>query len=418
MALENDYKLTAQELYRRFISSLPSEVTKEFYHRWLHYFMDWLQIDREEYDILLDYNPRMLQSKIIDYIIWMKDEKKLSSSSIKIRIAALHHFYDMAEYEGLKWKIIEKFKPENDIVAEDRPYTKEEIAKMLNNTVISKRDRGIILLFASSGIREGALTKLTIKDLTPIEKYNIYMLTIYRKSKRDKYITFCTSEARRAIDDYLQWRQKLGEKLTPDSAVFRRSFNKKDVLQIRNMIKPLSRHGVAYIIRSIAISAGIIQKMKPLQTETDPRGRCRGEIMAVHGLRKFFDTTCEMAGVDTLFVEMLMGHKIGLKKSYFKPTETEILEGNNKKKGYIEAVPALTIQVTKEENEKLRGELELLNKRDNELNAMKEQVISMQSQMQTVLSLLSSINTQEGKQEIAKELILKGIYKKIDSNSA
>jgi hypothetical protein len=42
-----------------------------------------------------------------------------------------------------------------------------------------------------------------------------------------------------------------------------------------------------------------------------------------------------MAGVDTLFVEMLMGHKIGLKKSYFKPTETEILEGNNKKKGQV-----------------------------------------------------------------------------------
>ena len=54
-----------------------------------------------------------------------------------------------------------------------------------------------------------------------------------------------------------------------------------------------------------------------------------------------------------------------------------------------------------------------MNKRDNELNAMKEQVVSMQSEMQTVLSILSSINTQEGKQEIAKELILKGIYKKV-----
>lgn len=371
MTLENDYKLTAQEVYRRFISSLPSEVTREYYHRWLHYFMDWLQIDWEEYDRLLDYDPRMLQSKIIDYVIWMKDEKKLSSSSIKIRIAALHHFYDMAEYEGLKWKIIEKFKPESDIVAEDRPYIKEEIAKMLDNTLISKRDRGIILLFASSGIREGALTKLTIKDLTPIEKYNIYMLTIYRKSKRDKYITFCTSEARRAIDDYLQWRQKLGEKLTADSPVFRRSFNKKDVLQIRNMIKPLSRHGVAYIIRSIAISAGIIEKKPPTETETDVRGRCRGEIMAVHGLRKHFDTTCEMAGVDTLFVEMLMGHKIGLKQHYFKPTEQEILEGNDKKRGYIAAITDLTIQATKEENQKLREQVLQLRQNDSELKIMR-----------------------------------------------
>lgn len=60
MILENDYKLSSQEVYRRFISSLPSEVTREYYHRWLHYFMDWLQIDREEYDRLLDYDPRIL----------------------------------------------------------------------------------------------------------------------------------------------------------------------------------------------------------------------------------------------------------------------------------------------------------------------------------------------------------------------
>ena len=60
-----------------FFSSLPSEVTKEYYHS------TTMQIDREEYDRLLDYKPRKLQSKIIDYVIWMKDEKKLSSSSLK-----------------------------------------------------------------------------------------------------------------------------------------------------------------------------------------------------------------------------------------------------------------------------------------------------------------------------------------------
>jgi site-specific recombinase XerD len=414
MTLENDYKLSSEIAYRRFISSLPSEVSKDSYNRWLHYFMDWMQIGKTEYDRLLDYDPRILQSKVIDYVIWMKEEKRLSSSSIKSRIVALHHFYDMAEYEGLKWKIIEKFKPEGDIVAEDRPYTREEISKMLENTLVSKRDRSIVLLFASSGIREGALTKLTIKDLIPIEKYHIYMLAIYRKSRKDRYITFCTPEARKAIDDYLQWRHKLGEKLTADSPVFRRSFNKRDVLQIRNMVKPLTRLGVYYIIQSIAISAGIRQ-IEPL-TETNTRGRRRCKIMAVHGLRKFFDTTCEMAGVDTLFIEILMGHKIGLKKSYFKPTDIEVLEGNDKKRGYLDALPALTIQITKEENEKLRQELDSQNKRENELKAMKEQVLSMQSQMQTVLSVLSSIKTEEGKQEIAKELILRDIYTKTDSS--
>jgi hypothetical protein len=85
----------------------------------------------------------LVQSKIFDYM----DErwKKLSSSSsIKIRIAALHHFYDTAEYEGLKWNIIEKFKPESDIVAEDRPYTKEEIIAGEKGYLDTEPDIGLL----------------------------------------------------------------------------------------------------------------------------------------------------------------------------------------------------------------------------------------------------------------------------------
>jgi hypothetical protein len=58
-------------------------------------------------------------------------------------------------------------------------------------------------------------------------------------------------------------------------------------------------------------------------------------------------------------------------------------------------------------NETLQEQKE---KEDNLLQ-MEEKFNVMQSQMQTVLSVLSSIKTQEGKQEIAKELILNGIYK-------
>jgi integrase/recombinase XerD len=50
-------------------------------------------------------------------------------------------------------------------------------------------------------------------------------------------------------------------------------------------------------------------------------------------------------------------------------------------------------------------------KKEDKLKQIEEKFNLMQSQMQTLLSVFSSINTQEGKQEIAKELILKGIYK-------
>ncbi|MGH9985347.1 MAG: hypothetical protein ACRD8W_15510 [Nitrososphaeraceae archaeon] len=50
-------------------------------------------------------------------------------------------------------------------------------------------------------------------------------------------------------------------------------------------------------------------------------------------------------------------------------------------------------------------------RKEDKLTKMEERFNLMQSQMQTLLSVLSSIETQEGKQEIARELILKGIYK-------
>jgi integrase/recombinase XerD len=53
--------------------------------------------------------------------------------------------------------------------------------------------------------------------------------------------------------------------------------------------------------------------------------------------------------------------------------------------------------------------LESQSKKEDELKVMKEQFTAMQSQMQTLLSILGS-TSKEGKQEIAKQLIEKGIY--------
>ena len=108
---------------------------------------------------------------------------------------------------------------------------------------------------------------------------------------------------------------------------------------------------------------------------------------------------------------MLMGHKIGLKKSYFKPTDTEILEGNDKKRGYIAAIPALTIQITKEENEKLRKELKSQREKDDELKMMKDQVNSMQSMMEKLIAGLSNTTNQQQRNIMTKSLLTSGILK-------
>jgi hypothetical protein len=69
------------------------------------------------------------------------------------------------------------------------------------------------------------------------------------------------------------------------------------------------------------------------------------ELMETHGFRKFFKTTCLNAGMNPLYSEYLMGHRSGLTKGYFKPTDQELLEGNDKALGYAAVINDVTINI-------------------------------------------------------------------------
>lgn len=65
-------------------------------------------------------------------------------------------------------------------------------------------------------MRIGAIPPLRIKDLEPIEEYSIYKITVYAKSKRSSYRTYCSPECKVAIDQYLSLRSRWGDKLHED----------------------------------------------------------------------------------------------------------------------------------------------------------------------------------------------------------
>jgi tetrahydromethanopterin S-methyltransferase subunit A len=83
----------------------------------------------------------------------------------------------------------------------------------------------------------------------------------------------------------------------------------------------------------------------------------RSELMQNHGFRKFFNTICLNHNMNPLYAEYLMGHKTGLTKAYFKPTDEELLEGNDQSLGYAAMIPFLTISATEEEVKRLKKQL-------------------------------------------------------------
>ena len=67
----------------------------------------------------------------------------------------------------------------------------------------------------------------------------------------------------------------------------------------------------------------------------------RYEFQTNHGFRKWFKTRCEIAGMKSINIEILMGHSIGISDSYYRITEDEL------QKDYLKAVNFLTINPDK-----------------------------------------------------------------------
>ena len=174
--------------------------------------MDYLRLPHDQYDKLLKRDPKLIQMDICDYTVFLK--KKFSPATVASYIAAIAKFYAMNDITSLNWKKIHSFQPEPEKVAEDRPYNHTEIKMLIEKT--SQRNRAIILLMASAGLRVGAVPHLRMRDLEPNDKYQIYKINAYAKS-RQKYFSFCTPECRKAIDGYLSFRKRWGERITDDT---------------------------------------------------------------------------------------------------------------------------------------------------------------------------------------------------------
>lgn len=352
----------------RFSGALKTRPTRKLYVNSLKNFIQFLvenkAIEEAKPDALLK-DGEVVEDWILQYLQWYKDNDK-SVAMMRARLAALKLFYEMNRYsKKIDWKIITKSLGEEKRLR-DRPYTIAEIRRMLDKADL--RLKSIILTLTSTGMRVGALPDLKIRNLEFIEKYGIYRMTVYENTKFE-YSTYCTPEAAAAINTYFEYRKRYGEKLGPDAPVFRDVFDKAEA--IRDFDKaPAPRQidvqTITALIRVNLIDCGIRQVLP----QTESKKAVRHSVKVAHGFRKFFDTTCTQAGVHPLYVELLLGHNIALKGSYFRPTLNDLLEGNDKMLGYVAAINELTV------NEERRQEIKIrkLENENTELKGMRSEL--------------------------------------------
>jgi integrase len=341
--------------FSNFINAVKSLESRRTYSGHIVRFLRYLCF--QSTDDLIKLTGPEIEQKIISYIVHMV-KNKLATGTIDTFCGAIFTFYEMNDIIAINKKKIKRYIPEKQKKFRDRSYTREEIAKLLNTSDL--RFRTIVLTLSSTGIRIGALSILKLRDIRKVN--STYRFTIYENTK-DEYFTSCTPECAEAIDQYLDFRKRMGEPLNPDSPLIREEFDINNLGRIVNP-KHMTVRGLISFLRSNSIKAGI----RVPETLTDGKKVVRKSVMLCHGFRKFTDTQMVESRMDGLKKEMMLGHDIGLEKSYYRPKDEDVLAE------YDKAINNLTIN---EEN-RLKIKVEKLEVEASQLQRLQAAVKALE----------------------------------------
>jgi integrase len=368
---------------------IQSDISKKIYRWHFDTFLKHTGLTDERLYQVAKKDPRKIESIIIEYLRdHMFKEKNLKHVTINLAMSAIFHFFDMNDIMNINKRKISKFIPADENHEKDRDYTEKEIQKLLNGA--EERLKVTILLMASTGMRPGAIPGLELRDLTefPPKDSGIgwpntddypkpYKIEVYARSKKDGYYTFCTPECARAINDYLDLRERSGEDINKkDSPLIREQFNVNSKSDATNP-KKVNLPALNKLIERTVKKAGI----KNALDQSSPR------VMRSNGFRKFVITRMRKAKVDYDVREYLVGHRLtrGLGVNYDRTSEEDRFEE------WTKAINLLTI------NEEFQVKKELQRLKDEQERRLFEQDQKIAKLSETLKSVLDERDSERNK---------------------
>jgi integrase len=327
--------------------------------------------------------------KIVDgFIDYLAKERKFAPKTICESFYGLKYWL---ETNNIDIEILQKVVlPKSTIVlTEDRIPTREELHTIMDFANI--RDKALIEIAVSSGLRIRTISTLKWKDLT-LNPYTLIeqessepipaMIKIEpltgRKTTK-KYFTFITPECKKALIKYKEWRERKGEQITPDSRLIASVYGEGQEKYFKNKQfgDPITTNTIFVIWQRLLAKAGLNKKSYKMNE------------LHFHVLRKYFKTQCVNSGIKSNYIEFWLGHKGEyLDNSYFRATlQNHLME-------YQKAIPNLSIYETPTISELDRRKQQVtdllglipLSQEDRELIKLKIQKASTQKELEDVLT--------------------------------
>lgn len=231
----------------------------------------------------------------MDLVNWKNTFINLKPNSQNIRISAIKNYFAFLK----KSKVIEENPAEglekqkiHDCDIKQKPYIEAHYLRDMVNSARTIRDKAIILLFASTGLRVSELTNITVDQYKNLSGLDGRELVIVGKGNKTRRI-YINDEVKEMIDNYLLIRPKC------ECANLFLSFQNG----------PIHSNNLSQTLKNVAKKAGY-----PLWNDV-----CN------HALRSAFATTKAEQGTPLTTIQAAMGHaKLETTLIYIKRNQNNI----------------------------------------------------------------------------------------------
>jgi hypothetical protein len=317
-------------------------------------------------------DPKWAFNNIIKFLQYQKErveKEEITGATLRNFVKTIKLFCEMSDIP-IQWKKITRGLPKTRKYADDRAPTIEELQSICEYP--DRRIKAIVYTMASSGIRLGSWDYLQLKHIIPIEREGkiVAAKIIVYAGDNEEYISFITPEAYFEIEKWIEYRKSCGGIINENSWVMRQLWDTKKGYYHHGTIKTpekLKSSGIKRLIEDALWTQGI-RKKSNLKKK-------RYEFQTDHGMRKWFKTRCEMSGMKSINIEILMGHSIGISDSYYKITQDDLLAE------YLKALDYLMIS-NETQLQKQYDQIQLQNQ--NDIKLVKGKLYEKENELETL----------------------------------
>jgi integrase len=340
-------------------------------------------------------NDRWLKDAINRFVEHGNDrvrvKKDLTAVTLGLYFTTIRSFCAMNDLGlTLNWKRIAKELPVGSNEADDKPFTIEQIRRLVTHA--DRRLKVIVSILCSSGIRAGAFEFLNWGHVEPITNFQYLtwkkrrdqlrgndevadkivireeedkqtiiaaMIKVYA-SEAEQYFGFISPESYHLIKDYIEFRRESGEKIDKDSPLIRNSWKTIDVNNKtkQGRVKNPERQTVGAIEKELARA----EKKEGIHTDLPPGVR-RHPVKTSHGFRKFWETAADEIGLSDTRVDQLRGDKLSGNRGHYRRPHEYVLLGD-----YLKMVDLVTIDQDRRKLAQLQTEIAEKDQRQERAN--------------------------------------------------